>query len=213
MNDSLSRSAAGMSLEALIGPSRLPQVGTTIFTVMSQLAAQYAAVNLGQGFPDWDCAPELKALVAGAIDAGHNQYAPMAGVAALREQLALKQARLYGHEYDPDSEITITAGATQATDTTEASDSQTSGAGTATAPHHHHHGGGIWNALESLGSGNESVTSATASGTPSLSSTTTASAATPSTNAAPQALSAAIQQALQSYGSTAASSALKPLTL
>ena len=102
------------ALAALIGPSRLPAVGTTIFTVMSQLAARYDAVNLGQGFPDWDCAPALKTLVAEAIDAGHNQYAPMSGVAALRERLAAKQERLYGHAYDAQSEITITAGATQA---------------------------------------------------------------------------------------------------
>jgi len=106
--------APGAELEALIGPSRLPAVGTTVFTVMSQLAAQHGAVNLGQGFPDWDCAPALKALVAEAIDAGHNQYAPMAGVPALRTRLAAMQQGLYGHTYDADREITITAGATQA---------------------------------------------------------------------------------------------------
>jgi methionine transaminase len=94
--------------------SRLPQVGTTIFTVMSALAQQHGAVNLGQGFPDFDCAPELLDAVDAAMRAGHNQYPPMAGVPALREAVAAKIEALYGHAYDPASEITITAGATQA---------------------------------------------------------------------------------------------------
>ena len=94
--------------------SRLPSVGTTIFTVMSQLASEHGAVNLGQGFPDFDCDPRLQALVGEALRAGHNQYAPMAGVPALREAIAAKTARLYGHAYDPEREITVTAGATQA---------------------------------------------------------------------------------------------------
>ncbi len=94
--------------------SRLPDVGTTIFTVMSQLATELGAVNLGQGFPDFDCDPQLQALVTDAMRAGHNQYAPMAGVPALRQAIADKTARLYGHAYDPGSEITVTAGATQA---------------------------------------------------------------------------------------------------
>ena len=94
--------------------SKLPQVGTTIFTVMSQLALQHRAANLGQGFPDFDCDPRLQALVTEAMRAGHNQYAPMAGVPALRAAIAAKTARLYGHDYDPDTEITVTAGATQA---------------------------------------------------------------------------------------------------
>jgi methionine aminotransferase len=94
--------------------SKLPQVGTTIFTIMSQLAAEHQAVNLGQGFPDYNCDARLQALVTEAMRAGHNQYAPMAGVAALREAIAEKTARLYGHAYHPDSEITVTAGATQA---------------------------------------------------------------------------------------------------
>jgi len=95
-------------------PSRLPEVGTTIFTVMSQLATQHGAVNLGQGFPDFDCDPRLQAFVSDAMRAGHNQYAPMTGIPALREAIAAKVARLYGHAYDAGSEITVTAGATQA---------------------------------------------------------------------------------------------------
>ena len=94
--------------------SKLPQVGTTIFTVMSQLALQHRAANLGQGFPDFDCDPRLQEMVTAAMRAGHNQYAPMAGVPALRAAIAAKTARLYGHDYDPDTEITVTAGATQA---------------------------------------------------------------------------------------------------
>ena len=94
--------------------SRLPQVGTTIFTVMSALALEHAAVNLGQGFPDFDCDPRLIDAVDAAMRAGANQYPPMAGVPALREAVATKLAAMYGHTYDPGSEITITAGATQA---------------------------------------------------------------------------------------------------
>jgi methionine transaminase len=94
--------------------SRLPEVGTTIFTVMSALAAQHGAVNLGQGFPDFDCDPKLLDAVDAAMRAGHNQYPPMAGVAPLREAVAAKIEALYGARYDPGSEITVTAGATQA---------------------------------------------------------------------------------------------------
>jgi methionine aminotransferase len=94
--------------------SKLPEVGTTIFTVMSQLAVQHNAVNLGQGFPDFECDARLQALVTEAMRAGHNQYALMPGVASLREAIARKTARLYGHAYDPGDEITVTAGATQA---------------------------------------------------------------------------------------------------
>jgi len=94
--------------------SRLPRVGTTIFTVMSALAAEKGAVNLGQGFPDFDCDPQLVDAVTGAMQRGLNQYPPMAGVPVLREAVAAKLAALYGHSYDPGSEITITAGATQA---------------------------------------------------------------------------------------------------
>jgi methionine aminotransferase len=94
--------------------SKLPQVGTTVFTVMSALAARYGAVNLGQGFPDFDCDRELQSLLAQAVAAGHNQYAPMAGVPALREAVAAKTERLYGRRYDAEREVSVTAGATQA---------------------------------------------------------------------------------------------------
>jgi methionine aminotransferase len=94
--------------------SRLPAVGTTIFTVMSALAQQHGAVNLGQGFPDFDCDPRLLDAVDAAMRAGHNQYPPMTGVPSLREAVAAKIEALYGRRYDPGSEITVTAGATQA---------------------------------------------------------------------------------------------------
>ena len=95
-------------------PSRLPKVGTTIFTVMSALAAERGAVNLGQGFPDFEGDPALVDAVAQAMREGHNQYPPMAGVPALRDAVAAKIEALYGKHYDANSEITITAGATQA---------------------------------------------------------------------------------------------------
>ena len=95
-------------------PSRLPNVGTTIFTVMSALATQHQAVNLGQGFPDFDCDPKLVDGVTAAMQQGHNQYPPMAGVPALREAVASKIRALYAHDYSATAEITITAGATQA---------------------------------------------------------------------------------------------------
>jgi methionine aminotransferase len=94
--------------------SKLPQVGTTIFTIMSELAVEHRAVNLGQGFPDFDPTPKLQGLVAEAMRNGHNQYAPLAGVRLLRERIAEKVLRLYGREYHVDREITVTAGATQA---------------------------------------------------------------------------------------------------
>ncbi|MEO6319828.1 MAG: pyridoxal phosphate-dependent aminotransferase [Polaromonas sp.] len=94
--------------------SKLPRVGTTIFTVMSALAAEKGAVNLGQGFPDFDCDPQLVNAVTDAMKRGLNQYPPMAGVPVLREAVAAKLAALYGGNYDAGSEITITAGATQA---------------------------------------------------------------------------------------------------
>jgi methionine aminotransferase len=93
--------------------SRLPHVGTTIFTVMSALAQEHGAVNLGQGFPDFDCDPRLIDAVERAMRQGLNQYPPMTGVPALREAVSAKIASLYGHGYDPGTEITITAGATQ----------------------------------------------------------------------------------------------------
>ena len=94
--------------------SRLPNVGTTIFTVMSALAAETGAVNLGQGFPDFDCDPRLLDAVDQAMRNGHNQYPPMAGIAPLRQAMSEKMLALYGHRYDPTTEITVTAGATQA---------------------------------------------------------------------------------------------------
>jgi methionine aminotransferase len=94
--------------------SKLPQTGTTIFTVMSALAAEVGAINLSQGFPDFETSPELIELVNNAMKDGHNQYAPMPGVMALREQIAEKTEKLYGAKYNPDTEITITAGGTQA---------------------------------------------------------------------------------------------------
>lgn len=94
--------------------TRLPSVGTTIFTVMSALAAERQAVNLGQGFPDFGCDPALPAAVTEAMAAGHNQYPPMAGIPELRQAIAAKIEALYGHAYDPVTEITVTAGATQA---------------------------------------------------------------------------------------------------
>ncbi len=94
--------------------SKLPSVGTTIFTVMSALAESHAAINLGQGFPDFDCDRRLVDAVAEAMAAGHNQYPPMAGVMALREAIASKIRRLHAVSCDPASEVTVTAGATQA---------------------------------------------------------------------------------------------------
>ena len=94
--------------------SRLPHVGTTIFTVMSALAQELGAVNLGQGFPDFDCDPALLAQVGDAMREGLNQYPPMPGVPQLRQRVADKIEALYGHRYDAGHEVTITAGATQA---------------------------------------------------------------------------------------------------
>jgi methionine aminotransferase len=94
--------------------SRLPQVGTTIFTVMSALAQETGAVNLGQGFPDFDCDPALLGHVTDAMREGLNQYPPMTGVLPLRNRVADKIQALYGRRYDAATEITITAGATQA---------------------------------------------------------------------------------------------------
>ncbi|MEO5629900.1 MAG: pyridoxal phosphate-dependent aminotransferase [Thermomonas sp.] len=94
--------------------TKLPKVGTTIFTVMSQLAAQHAAVNLGQGFPDFPVPARLVDALTRAMQAGHNQYAMMTGVPALRQAIANKTARVYGWQPDVDSEITVTSGATEA---------------------------------------------------------------------------------------------------
>jgi methionine aminotransferase len=98
--------------------SRLPASGTSIFSVMSALAQQHGAVNLGQGFPDYAIDPVLIDLVERAMRAGHNQYPPMPGVMALREAIAGKVERLYGRSYDPEHEVTVTTGATQGIFTT-----------------------------------------------------------------------------------------------
>ncbi|MBM3342978.1 MAG: aminotransferase class I/II-fold pyridoxal phosphate-dependent enzyme [Betaproteobacteria bacterium] len=94
--------------------SKLPNVGTTIFTVMSRLAAEHNAINLSQGFPDFDCAPQLRELFCKYINSGYNQYPPMAGVMRLREAIAEKMSSLYGAHYDPEHEVTVTPGATYA---------------------------------------------------------------------------------------------------
>jgi methionine aminotransferase len=94
--------------------SKLPSVGTTIFTVMSKLAADLGAINLSQGFPDFDCDPALIEAVARHMRAGRNQYAPMQGVPALRQAIAAKYDDLYHVTYDADTEVTITSGGTEA---------------------------------------------------------------------------------------------------
>ncbi|QXG34067.1 pyridoxal phosphate-dependent aminotransferase [Pseudomonas viridiflava] len=93
--------------------SKLPNVGTTIFTVMSQLAAETGAINLSQGFPDFDGPQALRDAVCRHVMQGHNQYSPMTGLPALRQQVAAKIARSYGRTVSPETEITITPGATQ----------------------------------------------------------------------------------------------------
>ena len=94
--------------------SKLPAVGTTIFTVMSALATEHKAVNLGQGFPDFDCDPKLVQAVNSAMTVGLNQYPPMVGVPVLREAISAKLIALHCKDYNANTEITITAGATQA---------------------------------------------------------------------------------------------------
>lgn len=94
-------------------PSRLPNVGTTVFTIMSALATEHQAINLGQGFPDFPCDRKLISNVNEAMLADHNQYPPMIGVSELRHEISQKIKNLYKHDYDPDTEITITAGGTQ----------------------------------------------------------------------------------------------------
>jgi len=93
---------------------KLEDIGTTIFTIMSRRARELDALNLGQGFPDYDIDPRLTQLVAAAMQAGHNQYAPMEGLPALRERIAAKLLASYGLSIDPDTEITVTLGATEA---------------------------------------------------------------------------------------------------
>jgi methionine aminotransferase len=94
--------------------SKLPDVKTTIFTIMGKLAQENNAINLSQGFPDFDTDPKLINLVSIAMKSGYNQYAPMQGIIGLREQIAKKFNELYKVSYNPDTEITITSGATQA---------------------------------------------------------------------------------------------------
>jgi methionine aminotransferase len=98
----------------LVPESKLPAVGTSIFTVMSQLAQQHQALNLSQGFPEFDCPPALAELVGSYTRRGFNQYAPMAGVPVLREKISRKTQSLYGWAPDPETEITVTSGATEA---------------------------------------------------------------------------------------------------
>jgi methionine aminotransferase len=92
--------------------SKLPHVGTTIFTVMSRLAQEHDAINLSQGFPDFDCSQALRDLFTKAVNSGLNQYPPMAGIPVLRERIGEKMQALYGTAYDPEHEITVVPGAT-----------------------------------------------------------------------------------------------------
>src|SRR6188768_2481580 len=94
--------------------SKLPKAGTTIFTIMSGLANETGAINLSQGFPNFEVSPKLIELYHKALKAGHNQYAPMQGVMSLREQIAAKMEDRFSAIYNPEKEITITAGGTQA---------------------------------------------------------------------------------------------------
>jgi methionine aminotransferase len=94
--------------------TKLPRVGTTIFTVMSQLAAEHGAVNLGQGFPDFPAPPRLVDELGKAMRAGHNQYSPMSGIPALRQAIAGKTERCYGWRPDADAEVTVVSGASEA---------------------------------------------------------------------------------------------------
>lgn len=103
-----------VALGVVMFASKLPSTGTTIFTSMSQLAAETGAINLSQGFPDFDGPEALREALAKHVAAGHNQYAPMIGLPALREQIALKIERCYRRKLCPEREITVTPGATQA---------------------------------------------------------------------------------------------------
>src|SRR4051794_6387670 len=93
--------------------SKLPDVGTSIFTVMSRLSAEHGAINLSQGFPDFSCPEALVDRVTHHMKAGQNQYAPMAGAVQLRHRI-VEKTKLYGVDLDPDAEITVTTGATEA---------------------------------------------------------------------------------------------------
>src|SRR5688500_16194962 len=92
--------------------SKLPDIGVSIFAVQTRLANEHKAINLSQGFPDFDCDPALIDAVSRAMREGHNQYAPMPGVLALREAIAAKVAKLYGPVFDPVTEVVVTSGAT-----------------------------------------------------------------------------------------------------
>ena len=94
--------------------SKLPRAGTTIFTVMSRMAQEHDAINLSQGFPDFDGPVALRQRVTHHLETGHNQYAPLAGVPELSDQIAAKVAAIYGHVIDPERQVTITPGATEA---------------------------------------------------------------------------------------------------
>jgi methionine transaminase len=94
--------------------SKLPDVGTTIFTIMSRLVSEHKAINLGQGFPNFDPDSKFCDMVSKAMKTGHNQYPYMPGVAPLRDAIANKVRTLYGYSYDADAEITVTSGATEA---------------------------------------------------------------------------------------------------
>ncbi|MBV8740831.1 MAG: aminotransferase class I/II-fold pyridoxal phosphate-dependent enzyme, partial [Sinobacteraceae bacterium] len=94
--------------------SKLPEVGTTIFTIISRRARELGALNLGQGFPDYDIDPHLTDCLSEAMRSGYNQYAPMEGALPLRERIAEKLAGSYGLQVDPQTEITVTLGATEA---------------------------------------------------------------------------------------------------
>ncbi|HLM52836.1 MAG TPA: methionine aminotransferase, partial [Pseudoxanthomonas sp.] len=98
----------------MLPATKLPRVGTTIFTVMSQLAAEHDAVNLGQGFPDFAVPRRLVDELGHAMRAGHNQYPPMTGIPTLRQAIAGKALRCYGRQVNPDTEVTVTSGATEA---------------------------------------------------------------------------------------------------
>jgi len=105
---------SGQNLKVAPPRSKLPDVGTTIFTIMSRRARELGALNLGQGFPDYDIDPRLAELTGEAMRQGHNQYAPMEGLLALRERIARKLEASYGVAFDPHAQITVTLGATEA---------------------------------------------------------------------------------------------------
>ncbi|WP_306576055.1 methionine aminotransferase, partial [Oligella urethralis] len=105
----MSLNSSGLSIK-----SKLPDVGTTIFSVMSQLALDHQAINLGQGFPEFNPDVKLLNLIDEAMRAGHNQYAPMPGIPSLRNQIAAKVNTLYGAQINPDTDVTVTSGATEA---------------------------------------------------------------------------------------------------